>query len=409
MLTRLPPRLFLSTPAGAFLNQIRDDTGAKIDIPRRDTAAIAASAGNNGKGNVVDSDDEEEETLSITITAAGAYAREAKRQIEEVISSRTAKVTKRVKDIPPHVLTFISARTAEFESLAPDNDVTVSIVGPDVHVSGHRGAVAEVIEAIKTSIDELNASITCIKMPMPKRQHRLLTGKAAEEILNKSKCSVQVPKADSDLEEIALWARPADLPGALAAVQQAANSQHIHSYKFPGKHAQALQIFTYLSRTGFSREVSKANPGISLHAPTAKDLQKESIVIDIVGDKAACEAAAKQVKEAADKLVGATRDVEIDWLLHRAIEGKYAKKIKGFKDTQRVTIFWPAENAESSKVLIVYEPTADQKDKAASLDEVQKELLKFAKEVADVKTEVIEVDEKWHSAIKGTNGTTLNA
>ncbi|KAH7108044.1 hypothetical protein BKA62DRAFT_680818 [Auriculariales sp. MPI-PUGE-AT-0066] len=397
-------------PKGAFLKQIRDETGAKIDIPPRDTAAIAAAAAApNGKAKLADSDDEEEETVDITITAAGAYAREAKRLIEEVISARTAKTTQRVKDIPPHVLPFISGRKTDFESLADGQEVSVSIDGPIVYVSGQREGVSKVIEGIKAGVEDLKSSLTSIKMPMPKRQHRLLTGKAAEEILNKSKCSVQVPKADSDIEEIALWARPSDLPGALAAVQQAATSQHIQTYKFPGKHAQAVQIFTYLSRTGFSKDVTKAHPGVTLHAPTPKDLQKEPIVIDIIGDKPAAEAASKQIAEAATKLVGATRDVEIDYLVHRAIEGKYAKKIKAFKDTQRISIFWPAESTESSKVLIVYDISADPANKAASLDEVAKELLKFAKEVADVKTEVVLVDEKWHAAIKGKNGTTLNA
>lgn len=122
--------------------------------------------------------------------------------------------------MPAHILPFIAARKPDFESLASGGEVAITVNGNDVHVSGNRESVATVVEAIKAGIEDLKANLTSIKMPMPKRQHRLLTGKAAEEILNKSKCSVQVPKADSGIEEIALWARPADLPGALAAVQQ---------------------------------------------------------------------------------------------------------------------------------------------------------------------------------------------
>lgn len=47
--------------------------------------------------------------------------------------------------------------------------------------------------------------------------------------------------------------------------------------------------------------------------------------------------------------------------------------------------------------------------KQAHLDEVQKELLKLAADAADVKTELIVIEAKWHSAIVGKAGTTLNA
>lgn len=195
----------------------------------------------------------------------------------------------------------------------------------------------------------------------------------------------------------------------LIAQLQAATSQHIHSFQIPGKHAQALQVFNYLSRTGFSKTVVAAHPGVSLHAPSQKETQKDPIFIDIIGEKATVESAAKKLSEMCTKLHGATREVEIDWLIHRAIAGKYAKKLKAFQDAQHVAVFWPAEASESSKVLIVYDPNADPKERAAHLDEVVAELLKFAKDVADVKTEVISVDSKWHSAIVGKNGTTLNA
>lgn len=47
--------------------------------------------------------------------------------------------------------------------------------------------------------------------------------------------------------------------------------------------------------------------------------------------------------------------------------------------------------------------------KQAHLDEVQKELLKLAADAADVKTERMIVEAKWHSAVVGKAGTTLNA
>jgi hypothetical protein len=43
------------------------------------------------------------------------------------------------------------------------------------------------------------------------------------------------------------------------------------------------------------------------------------------------------------------------------------------------------------------------------LEEVSKELLKLAKDAADVKSDIVPVDKKWHDAVVGQGGTTLNA
>ena len=43
------------------------------------------------------------------------------------------------------------------------------------------------------------------------------------------------------------------------------------------------------------------------------------------------------------------------------------------------------------------------------LEEVEKELLTMAKAAADVKTESVSVEKKWHDAVVGPHGTTLNA
>lgn len=52
-------------------------------------------------------------------------------------------------------------------------------------------------------------------------------------------------------------------------------------------------------------------------------------------------------------------------------------------------------------------PSPDEKIK--HLDDVVKELLKLAKDVADVKSETIPVEKRWHDAVVGRGGTTLNA
>ena len=89
-------------------------------------------------------------------------------------------------------------------------------------------------------------------------------------------------------------------------------------------------------------------------------------------------------------------------------------RIKQFHDTHNVLLYFPLESAESSTVVLVYDPVPASAsilpaEKAKHLDEVEKELRKLSKDAADVKSETLIVDKKWHDAIIGQGGTTLNA
>lgn len=89
-------------------------------------------------------------------------------------------------------------------------------------------------------------------------------------------------------------------------------------------------------------------------------------------------------------------------------------RIRGFHENHNVLVFFPPESAEQSLVLLVYDPTSPSAspspvEKAKNLEDVEKELLKMAKDAADVKTQTITVEKKWHDAVVGNNGTTLNA
>ena len=89
-------------------------------------------------------------------------------------------------------------------------------------------------------------------------------------------------------------------------------------------------------------------------------------------------------------------------------------RIKGFHEAHNVLVFFPDESVEQSSVLPVYDPTSPNAspspdEKAKNLEDVSKELLKMARDAADVKTETVPVEVKWHQAVVGNNGTTLNA
>ena len=64
--------------------------------------------------------------------------------------------------------------------------------------------------------------------------------------------------------------------------------------------------------------------------------------------------------------------------------------------------------------MLVYDPfspnaSPSPDDKKKHLDDVSKELNKLAKEAGEVKSESIAVEKRWHEAVVGQSGTTLNA
>ena len=75
-------------------------------------------------------------------------------------------------------------------------------------------------------------------------------------------------------------------------------------------------------------------------------------------------------------------------------------------------MFFPFESPECSQVLLVYDPLSSSAsvsldEKKKHLDDVETEILKL--DAADMKTEVMSVEKRWHEAVVGKGGTTLNA
>ncbi|KAJ3910340.1 hypothetical protein F5879DRAFT_930069 [Lentinula edodes] len=395
-------------PKGATLKQIRDQTGAKIDVPPKD------SANGTSNGHAVGDDEDEEPSVQITVMGPKPLALEAVDLINQIVASKTSRITQRVRDIPPHVLPFILARKSVFEAAAQGSELKLQSGHFEVTASGERDAVHRALDLIKADIAELSSNLTSLKISLPKRQHRLLVGKGAQGVMAKSKCAVMV-NFDDPSDEIAVWGHAADLPSGLAAVMEQANSKYIHEFPLPGPVTLSKQLLEYMNRIDYPKTLSEKHPGVSIFTPAPATIDRaHSLVIDIVGDKPAVDAVVRQVSELIGKLIGATKDVSIDWLLHRIINGKNAKKIKQFHDIYNVLVYFPAESAEQSSVLLVYDPfgkaaSPSPDDKAKSLDEVTKELMKMVKEAADVKSDTLQVEKRWHEAIIGQGGTTLNA
>ncbi|KAF7315462.1 hypothetical protein MIND_00061100 [Mycena indigotica] len=400
-------------PKGATLKQIRDQTSVRVDIPPRATVVPNGNGHVNGNAD----EDEEEATVPVTLTGPEPLALEAQALLSQIISSKTAKSTQRVRDIPPHILPYVISRKAVFQAAAAPEEVALALnsVEREVTVTGEREAVGRVVESIKGTIEHYASNLTSLKMTLPKRQHRLLVGKTNDELVAKTRCVVLIAKADESSDEVVVWGQSADLPGGLAAVMERANSKYIHEFPLPGPITWSKHLLTYITRIQYPKTLSTAHPGVSIFTPEPSVVEKASILnIDIVGNKPDVDAVVRKVSELIGKLIGAFKELSVDWLVHRFITGKYAKKLKQFHDSHNVQAFFPPESAEQSTILLVYDPltaraSPSPDDKTRNLEEVAKEILKFAKDAADVKSQTISVEKRWHDAIIGKNRTTLNA
>ncbi|KAF8844641.1 hypothetical protein BDN67DRAFT_962561 [Paxillus ammoniavirescens] len=406
-------------PKGATLKQIRDQTGVKVDIPRKESVTPNGHVNDspNGTATPAAAEDEEEPTVPVTITGPQPLAYEAQSMINEIISARMSKSSQRVRDIPAHVLPFVTARRALFVEAAQGGEIHLALNAPEreITVSGDREAVVRVVETIKGTIESFKSVLIPVKISLPKRQHRLLVGKAVDEIMAMSRCSVVVPKPDELGEEVLVYGKQEDISAGLGAVMEKANSQYIHEFPLPGPITVSRQLLTYMTHINYPMTLSATHPGASVFTPSAAAVVQGSVLnIDIFGEKSVVDAVVRQVSELLGKLIGATMEVSIDWLIHRVILGKNAKKLKQFHDAHNVQVFFPPESAEQSSVLLVYDPQSplaspSPVEKEKHLGEVAAELLNIAREAGDVKSERILVEKRWHEAIVGKDGTTLNA
>ena len=249
--------------------------------------------------------------------------------LNAIIATKTAKTTQRVRDIPEHILPFVIARRPVFLAEAGDGEINLSLnaAAREITAQGDREVVSRVVEKIKATIESLTSELTSFSISLPKRQHRLLVGSAGEEIMAKSKCSVSVPRPEDPSDQVLVWGNANDLSNGMAAIMTKANSAYIHEFPLPGPIALSKQIITYMTKIGYPKTLATAHPGISVYAPpSALFNTAKSLNIDIVGDKPKVDAAVAQLSTFVADLMGGTKDVEIDWLLHRVITGKYAKK-----------------------------------------------------------------------------------
>ena len=269
--------------------------------------------------------DEQEINVPITIKGARPLAEEARRLINEIIASKTSNLTQKIREIPPHILPFLISRHATFEAAAEGRYIQTlfKAAAREITVTGDREGVMMVVEAIKSAVESLGTVLTSASINFAKRQHRLLAGSAAEEILTERKCVVIVPEPEDPSEAVMVWGGSEDLPHGLAAVIAKANSVYIHEFPLPGPIQTSKNILTYILRANFTDALTTAHPGLNVFTPPqALWNSGTSLNLELSGSKNIVDDAIRQTSELIGKLNGATKDLNVDWTVHKFISHK---------------------------------------------------------------------------------------
>ncbi|KAG8835486.1 hypothetical protein FRC18_000438 [Serendipita sp. 400] len=393
-------------PKGATMKRIREQTSTRIDIPGRGKHAQDDDNGSRSISPLPTPAEDGEALVPIKIVGAASMAHEAQAIIQGIIAEKTSKTTQKIKVTPPHVYPFVLLRRADFLKAANGADINLSRDDglQEITASGDREAVSRVIESIRSCIAFYEGDLTSVKISLPKRQHRLFDGVALDQIIQKSKCSVVIPAPEDPSEDVHVWGRAANLGIGLQAVMEKANSQHTHSIPI---RTAPRHVLTHIHQSGYGKTLNNAHPSVNIHFPAPSSGASN---VDFVGEKVPVEAAHKELAAYLALMEGATRSVQVDYLIHNILRAKAGKQLKGYHESKNVLVYFPPENEADSNVILVYDPHVKAAiKKQAALAEIEAEILSLVATLGQIKTDTISVERKWHEALRGKNNSTLNA
>lgn len=431
-------------PKGATLKGITDSTGTKIDIPRRDTLPTFDAPDDASDA----SDESEEPQVPITISGPSVACNDAKAKLLALISNKVSQTSTSIKTIPSSFYPFIAgpkgSKINVLEQLGNGN-VKVHVPPPavwkalesqsedvpsdrdlSIKIKGEKESVKAVVAEILRKYEELTDSLRELKISIPKRQHRFLVGAAAEDILAQTDCIVELPPVSDPSDQCVIRGPQANLIPALTLVMDKANAIAVEMVDVIALHrantsdalSHAKRVVRYLTRSSKLRSIADNHSGVKAFPPFPSVVASSgAVVIEIVGEDKAAVAKAKEAVSTAVKAAvpAAIATVEIDPIVHAILIGKKGAKISTFETSHSVTTVFPPASDESSDVLLVYtgDIPADKKARETklkdALDAATKALNDLAKDAADIKSETLDVEKKWHKFIIGQGGTVLNA
>lgn len=441
-------------PKGATLKGITDETGTKIDIPRRDTLpewdARTAREAREAAGDEYDSDDEPEEPqVTVSISGTGAAANDAKAKLLGLISHRISQGSATVKNVPSKYYPFINgprgANARRLEEDVGEGEVKIHVPPPavwraiqedededaapkdvSIKVKGDKEKIKAVVAAINQQYEDLVGTLKEFGIVVPKRQHRYLIGEAADDILEKTGCIIDLPPASDPNEQVMMRGPQSGLLKAIELAMSKAEAVAVETVDVvaisrvntndPVPHAK--KVARFLQRSSRLKQIGNQYNQVKVYAPKNEIMESGKVIIDIVGE------IKDEVTKARDDVLAAVKAVPpaaiatvyVDPAVHSLLIGRKGAKIAQFESAHSVTTVFPPSDSDDGDVSVVYnggDLPADKKQRDAKLKEAigaaAAALEELAKGAADVKTENLDVDKKWHRAIIGQGGTVLNA
>lgn len=444
---------------GRVLKNIIESTGASVNLPPKDDSRLIALNQDQ------DPSTEEVEMIPITINGEESAVLDAEDRIKAIVKERSNKVNLKVESIPVDFypildgpdpseskLTTITQRTLVEKHGIKEEDLNCRVIVPSTHqlrkinrshicladegnedstdvedaikssaivVSGEREQVDLVIKLVQSIYDDFLRKTTKVEFELPKRQHRFLDGHTLDEILSSTGSIVALPPANDPSEKVLVRGEKMANVQALGLVMTAANAKEVDCIDLktlqPNSKTYHQEIITYLSTKSGQTKVKqiqdqhKSKVQIYIPLPTSF-----SSTIELVGTDN------QEIQKVKDIILSYIKtslkpeyfeSIEVDYLLHRYLLNKKNLKLKSIQEQKGIEVIIPNESEKRSSILLCGGTTKsnNHQDFINNLKIVKDEILKVVKELDNIQTVSIEVNERFHSYIQGPNRTTLNA
>ncbi|KAI9025329.1 hypothetical protein CLU79DRAFT_84816 [Phycomyces nitens] len=420
-------RRFIIGSKGKTLQMIEAKSGTRINIPPR-------------KEEDELNEETDEEMVNVTIVGDAAGIKIAQAEIEAIVGDKTAKQTIKLDEFhSKYHLLLAGPHNSALKSI--EESLGVSVMAPHIVagyevsqegqsykygfiVSGDKEKVQQAKQLLEDRYVSLKENTTTAKINIPKRQHKYLIGKngsALREIFDKSGCTVELPSLDDkDSEDVVIRGPKDTIINGITAVMEKSSAVHVtilnlvnvfDDVKNPRQHIK--NVLKYLVSSGQLKKIEQEYD-VEVNVPTV-DENSTSAPIEFFSKSEKNGVAAYQTGYSLCKnlVPEVFATVKVEPHLYHHISARHGKQLQRIKARYSVEILVP--DNEEEDILIIYEgKEGDAQETKVSeakeaLEAVTAEIKKIAADSSDYISTSIKIPSKFHSAIRGPKGTTLNA
>lgn len=399
---------------GSVIKGIMTETKTNIEMPPRPQ-------------NESELDEDEEQIMKITGDKEGVEL--AKDAIEKLINKHANRYRLTIK-VPRSYHIFIAGpdntnlQLIQSETGArvriPPYIVSEKMGNPEeIVITGSKVSANEAYEKIERIYKELERKTDKLVFTCNKKQHRFIVGpkgKNLQKILQETGCSVELPLPKEKNDQIIIRGPPEKLPLALKLITEMANSQFIEEVKISTVVANPMD-YRLFRKCLFSKEwqnikaiEKKYDVMINI-----RENQNNPDILEVNGkNKENVENAEKEFVNLIKKCKTYAYDiVEIPHGIHSHIIGKNGQnlnkiKVKDQYKDKIVDIIVPSEKEESDEIIVVVDGKAMTPSMTNTLlEQVKKEISDIADKHANMITQTIDIDPKYHGSLIGVGGSAI--